>query len=284
MNARCNRRDLFKGAMGVSVAAMGTSPGLVSYAGASPIPAQKTGFGLGLASYSLRKFDLEQVIAMTRRVGLKRIVLKSMHMPLEASDEQVKSMARKVRQGGLDLYGAGVIYMRNESQLHEAFHYAQVAGLKVIVGVPQHELLPLVEKKVKETGVCVAIHNHGPGDDVYPTPASVYARVKTLDKRIGLCMDIGHTQRLGIDPAEAARQCADRLLDVHIKDVSSATAKGSTLEIGRGVIDIPNFLRTLKQIGYARTVGFEYEKDADDPLAGLAESVGYVRGVLDTIG
>ena len=50
-----------------------------------------------------------------------------------------------------------------------------------------------------------------------------------------------------------------------------------------GVIDIPGFLRTLLKIRYAGVVSFEYEKDADDPLAGLAESVGYVKGALAAI-
>ncbi len=55
------------------------------------------------------------------------------------------------------------------------------------------------------------------------------------------------------------------------------------MEIGRGVIDIPRFLRTVKAIGYTGNLSFEYEKDGDDPLPGLAESVGYVRGVLAAI-
>ncbi len=37
---------------------------------------------------------------------------------------------------------------------------------------------------------------------------------------------------------------------------------------------------TLIRIGYSRVVAFEHEKNAEDPLPGLAESVGYVRGVL----
>ncbi len=282
MSTSFNRRGFLQMASGVTLAALSGCNHVRQSAKPSTDKAD-VGFGLGLASYTLRKFDLDQVIAMTQRLGLKRIALKSMHMPLNASDEQLEFMAQKVRQAGLDLYGAGVVYMKNEAQVNEAFHYAQATGLKVIVGVPGHELLPLVEQKVKETDICVAIHNHGPGDKVYPTPASVYDRVKTLDKRIGLCLDIGHTQRLGIDPAEAAKRCEERLLDVHAKDVSASKANGSTVEIGRGVINIPWFLATLKQIGYARTVSFEYEKDANNPMPGLAESVGYVRGVIDTL-
>jgi sugar phosphate isomerase/epimerase len=73
------------------------------------------------------------------------------------------------------------------------------------------------------------------------------------------------------------------LLDVHIKDVSAASKEGRTVEIGRGVIDIPRFLRTLLRLNYKGTVSFEFEKDADDPLPGVAESLGYVRGVLAVI-
>jgi inosose dehydratase len=130
----------------------------------------------------------------------------------------------------------------------------------------------------------VAIHNHGPTDKVYPTPASAYEKIKDLDKRIGLCNDIGHTMRAGIDPAESVEKFADRLLDIHMKDVSAANKDGDAVEVGRGVIDIPKFLKTLIKIEYDGIVSFEYEKDAKDPLPGLSESVGYVKGVLAVIG
>ena len=155
--------------------------------------------------------------------------------------------------------------------------------MTTIIGVPKHELLALVNKKVQEYDIKVAIHNHGPGDKVYPTPRSAYERITELDKRVGLCIDIGHTQRAGEDPSEAAEKFADRLLDVHIKDVSASTVEGKTVEMGRGVIDIPRFVKTLLKINYADVVSFEYEKDEQDPLPGVAESVGYVRGVLATI-
>ncbi|MCK4759177.1 MAG: sugar phosphate isomerase/epimerase, partial [Candidatus Aminicenantes bacterium] len=90
-------------------------------------------------------------------------------------------------------------------------------------------------------------------------------------------------KRCGVDPSGSAWKFADRLLDVHIKDVSAAAEKGTTVEIGRGVIDIPRFVRTLLNLNYKGTASFEFEKDSDDPLPGVAESVGYVRGVLDAL-
>ncbi len=243
----------------------------------------KRQFELGMASYTLRNFKLDDAIAMTKRVGLKNIALKSMHMPMDSTPEQIKAIAAKVREAGLNLYGCGVVYMKNEQQVNQAFEYAKVAGMKTIIGVPGPDLLGLVDRKVKEYDIQVAIHNHGPGDKVYPTPASIIEKVKDLDGRIGLCMDIGHTVRIGENPVRDTLRYAKRLLDVHVKDVTAAEAKGHGVEIGRGVIDIPGFIRALIRTGYKGYVSFEYEKDANDPLAGIAESVGYINGVMAAV-
>ena len=244
------------------------------------VRAAKPQFKLGLASYTLRKFNLDETLAMTKKVGLKYICFKSFHLALDSSDEQIREVVKKVKDAGLILYGGGVISMKNEADVNRAFEYAKAAGMKVIVGSPAPQMLDLIDKKVRQYDIKVAIHNHGPGDKNWPTPDQAYEKVKNYDKRIGFCHDIGHTQRLGIDPVVSTEKVADRLHDVHIKDVTGPTAKDHGCEVGRGVIDIPRFLLTLLKINYAGIVAFEYEKDADDPLAGLAESVGYVKGVL----
>jgi sugar phosphate isomerase/epimerase len=245
--------------------------------------AKKVPFQLGLASYTTRKFTLEQTIEMAVRLDLKNVCLKSFHLPMDATAAECAEAAKKCKDAGLKLYGGGVITMKTEAEVDQAFDYARAAGMDVIVGVPYPEVLPLVDSKVKEYNIRVAIHNHGPGDKMYPTPESAFERVKDLDKRIGLCIDIGHTVRIGADPIADVERFANRLHDVHIKDVSGATKEGETLEIGRGVIDIPAFLKALIRTGYSGVAAFEYEKDADDPLPGLAESVGYIRGVLAAI-
>jgi sugar phosphate isomerase/epimerase len=129
----------------------------------------------------------------------------------------------------------------------------------------------------------VAIHNHGPGDRFFPTPESVYDRVSSLDRRIGLCIDIGHTVRIGADLLGSVRKYGDRLFDLHIKDVTAATPQGAGTPLGRGIIDIPGLVRALVEIKFKGVAAFEYEEQPDDPLAGLAESVGYMRGVIAAI-
>lgn len=242
----------------------------------------RVGFSLGIASYTFRAFPLAQVIQMTQRLGVRNLTLKDMHLPLESSDAEIDSVVGSLKESGIELRGCGVIYMRSEAEVLRAFAYAGRAGTRMIVGVPDPPLLDFTERKVKETGIALAIHNHGPTDQRYPTPESAYRAVRGRDQRMGLCIDVGHTRRSGLDPSVEVERYFDRLLDIHCKDVSAADAKGTTVEIGRGVIDIPGLLMTLVRLNYAGVLHCEHEKDEQDPLAGVSESVGYLRGVLAT--
>lgn len=277
-------RNEFLKVLGLSATASLTSvSGFSASATTDMKKPEKSDLKLGLASYTLRKFSLDEVIDISKRLQLNSIALKSMHMPLDSSAEDIKSMAEKIKSAGLDLYGAGVIYMKTEQEVENAFEYAKNAGLEMIIGVPNHDLLPLVEKKVKDTNIKLAIHNHGPGDDLYSSPNDIHAKIKDLDKRIGFCVDIGHVVRIGQDPVQMIEKYKDRLYDMHIKDMDKAEPKGKAVEIGRGIIDIPKVVKALNKINYQGYVAFEYEKDADNPVPGLAESVGYIRGVMAAV-
>ena len=244
----------------------------------------KIKFRLGVASYTFRSFDRAKTLQMSRRAGLEAICFKDIHLPMDATDEQCAATAEEAKKTDLDLYACGVVYMRSPEDVTNTFQYAKAAGMKTIVAVPQPALLPLVEEKVKATGIYIAIHNHGPGDDVYPTPEVIMEKVGSLDKRIGCCIDVGHTARIGADVIKSLHDYKERIHDVHFNDVTAKTPQGQGCICGRGVLDIPSYLQALIDIGYDRVVSFEYEADGNDPLPGLMESVGYVRGVLRMLG
>ncbi len=243
---------------------------------------EEAGIKLGIASYSLREFSLEETLAMANKLGIDRIALKAFHLPLDASDKEIKAAIQKSKDAGVEVYGGGVIYMKSQKEVDHAFKYAEKAGMEMIIGVPTHELLPYVEEKVKKYDIRLAIHNHGPGDKLYPSAESAYELIKDMDCRMGLCIDIGHTKRINRSPSQDLNDFFDRVFDIHIKDVTKAAHDGRTCEVGRGVIDIPQFLKDVIDSGYSGTVALEYEKDGKDPLPGMAESFGYIRGVLKT--
>jgi len=240
-------------------------------------------FRLGVASYSLRKFSTEQALDMTLRCGVNRITFKNMHLPIESDAKTIIETVELCKQKGMELYGCGVVTMKTKEDVEQVFHYAKTAGMEIIIGVPYPDVLPFVEQKVKEFNIKLAIHNHGPGDDLYPSVESAYLKIRHMDQRMGLCVDIGHTKRLNQDPAMNIQDYFDRIFDIHIKDVTSASEEGDTCIIGRGVINFPTLLKSLKKLRYQGTLALEYEADEDDPLPGMMESLGYVKGILATI-
>jgi sugar phosphate isomerase/epimerase len=238
---------------------------------------------LSIASYTFRAFNLDKTIEMTKRAGIKNICLKSMHMPLDAKPDVLAATAAKIAAAGLTLYGAGVIDMVKETQIKQAFEYGKAAGLRLLVVSPAPEVLPLVEEQVKKYDISVAIHNHGPDDRRFPTPKSAYDAVASLDPRIGLCIDIGHTVRAGADLVDSINRYHDRLFEMHIKDVTEAAKKGRCIQLGRGVIDIVAMIQALLKVGYKGTFSYEWEAEEKDPMPGLCECIGYTKGVLATL-
>ena len=242
------------------------------------------GLKLGMASYTLRKFPLDQAIAMTKQAGLKYINLKDVHLSLKSSREERQEARKKIEAAGLTLMGGGVIYMKNnDEEIRAVFDYAKDSGMPTIVCSPEPEALDSVEKMAKEYDLLIAIHNHGPGDKKYPSPLDVLRLVKDRDPRIGLCMDVGHTVRLGEDPVAEIEQAGSRLHDFHIKDETKAAANGSPTEVGKGVIDIVGVLKALAAAKFPHHIGLEYEANETNPLPGVVESVAYMRGVLAAI-
>jgi sugar phosphate isomerase/epimerase len=239
------------------------------------------GLKMGVASYSLRKFNLDDAIAMTQKLGVKYITLKDCHLSLKSSTEERQTARRKIAVAGLILMGGGVIYLKDdEAEIRNAFEYAKDAGMPTIVASPEPQALGKLDKMVNEYQIRVAIHNHGPGDEKYPAPRDVFNQVKNHDPRIGLCIDIGHTVRIGADPVEAIQKYSSRLYDVHFKDVTAAAPSGEGTELGRGVIDIVGVLKALRAIRYSHHVALEYEINETNPLMGMAECFAYARGVL----
>jgi sugar phosphate isomerase/epimerase len=242
------------------------------------------GLKVGLTSYTLRKFSLDEAIAMTNELGVKYISLKDMHLPFRSTTAERQLAHQKITDAGLILMGGGVIYMKNNpDEIRAFFEYAKDAGMSTIVCSPDPEALDTIEKMAIDYDIRVAIHNHGPGDKKYPSPLDVLRLVKHRDRRMGVCMDVGHTVRLGEDPVVVLRKCGGRLYEFHMKDVTSATPDGKPTEVGKGVIDISAVLRALVKMKYPYHVALEYEANGDAPMPGVKESIVFMRGVLATI-
>jgi len=279
-----SRRSVLKAAaLGAACSAIGPLEPLFA-ATSQNDDKQFHGLRVGVCSYSLRSFPGDQALKDIQRLGVHYLSLKEVHLPLTSTPEQRKQFRQQAEELGLTITSCGVIYMKNdEAQMRQALDYVRDLGASVAVVGVDREMLPLLDKVIRDYQLKAAIHNHGPNDKLFPSPLEVYDAVKGLDRRIGLCMDIGHTFRMHEDLVADVKKTGDRLYSMHFKDLDSDHVDAKGVPVGTGVLPIVPLLRELLRSGYKEEIQLEYEVEAKDPLPGAAESLGFMRGVLQSM-
>jgi sugar phosphate isomerase/epimerase len=282
MDATSRRGFLRNGAVATAAACVLSGRTLSAFQGSG-----KRSWQLGVCSYSFHKFDRAHVIDWVKQLDVTHLNAKdtSDHLP-STSNEAEDAAVAAYKAAGIELTSAGVIYFlkADAADIRAKFEYAKRAGVSTIVGSPTREVLPAIEPFVKEYNMRMAIHNHGPEDKQWPSPLDILAVIEPMDKRIGLCIDLGHTERSGTDPVEAIQKAGPRLFDLHIKDLADLKVKESQVAVGEGKMPVRAIFETLDRIGYKGFVDLEYEIHEDDPMPGMMKSFAYMRKVLAEMG
>ncbi len=242
---------------------------------------------LGICSYSFGKGKLADEIDAIKTAHVRYINIKpEFHLPYDSSPSQIAEIKKLLDDNGLILAGTGATYLLkvDAGEIRQRFEFNKALGSPLIVIGPTVETLPLIEKCVKEYDIKVAVHNHGPSDKHFPTPQSALAAIKGMDPRVGLCMDIGHTMRSGVNPTDAAKLAGARLLDLHTKDVHMAKdGKWMSADCGDGDIDLAGLFRQLRKQGFSGFSNLEYEVSGPGKDLGIQRSMSYLRGVAAAI-
>jgi inosose dehydratase len=128
--------------------------------------------------------------------------------------------------------------------------------------------------------------------------------VRVLDGcGVPLTLDTGHLVVGGTDPAELARQAADRVAHAHLKDVdaglaarvragelgyAAAVRAGMYRPLGRGDVDIAGIVAALEGAGYQGWYVLEQDTvlagPADDPVVDVRASLAFLRDLPDLPG
>jgi hypothetical protein len=99
------RSFLAKSIVGASAVALASSPRDISAGAVKPDGDPFRGLKVGVASYTLREFTLDQAMEMTRKAGVKYITLKDVHLPMKSSREERQAVASKLEAAGFELMG-----------------------------------------------------------------------------------------------------------------------------------------------------------------------------------
>ena len=286
MKNSLSRRDFVRSGALVATAAAASKNAFAAASGRPPAD-EGSAIRLGVASYTFRNFSRAQMIGYLKQLNVLELNAKDVkdHLPMETQEEA--AALADYAAAGIKLHAAGTIYFPKDedADIRNKFEYCRRAGIGVIVaGDPAAETLPRLEKFVKEYDIRLAIHNHGPEDKLWHSPLDVLKAVKSLDPRIGCCIDVGHTVRAGTDVVQAIHEVGARLFNVHMKDLTSFQSKESQVAVGEGIMPLKKIFEALRAIKYKGFVDLEYEVHPDDPMPGAIASFAYLRGVLAGMG
>ncbi len=281
-----SRRKLI-GSGAIAAATFTASRALPGWSQPTPIAGTPSPIKLGLASYTFRNFTRAQLIGYMKQLNILQLNAKDVkdHLPMDPAAE-AQALA-DYTAANIKLHAVGAIYFPkdDDDDIRSKFEYAKRAGVSVIVaGDPAPEILPRIEKFVKEYNFQFAIHNHGPEDKIWHSPLDVLKAVKNMDPRMGCCIDVGHCVRAGTDVVQAIHEVGPRLFDVHMKDLTDFNKKESQVAVGEGIMPVKGIFEALLATKYQGFVDLEYEINGDDPMPGVIESFAYMRGVLAGMG
>jgi sugar phosphate isomerase/epimerase len=285
MQIDTSRRTFLGAAASVAgLAAIGAKPA------SAEIEAEPWGIKLGIATYTFRSFDRAKCIEMLKAVQSPWVGVKDgVHFPFPATPEVLKQARAEFDAAGFKVVSVGNLGFPKDDpdDIRARFEYVKNLGLSQTVCIPTRANIKTVAKFAQEYKIRLAIHNHGPEQKDFPSPQSVLEVIKDMDPLIGLCIDVGHTARTGVDVVESIALAGNRLYEMHVKDLrffkdktTGEKAQASQCDVGEGIMPFPAIFKQLKKMKFQGCVNLEYEINGKDPLPGTLRSVTYMRGVL----
>jgi len=233
------------------------------------------GFNMGLQTYSLRAFDLDQTLGHLKAFGLKFGQFYSKHLQITDDKAKIDGWKEKLKAADVRILSWGVQgFTKNVDATKKAFEFAKAMGFPVYSANPSPDSFESLAGLTQEYGVKIAIHNHGPDDKVYGRLEQVQKAVEKWPVEIGACVDTGHVLRSGEDPVKWIKALGPRVHDVHIKDFSDEKTEHV---LGQGKLDILGVLKALKEVKFQGILALEYEKNEKDPIADIQACLAAVR-------
>ena len=265
---------------------------LLMFAFQSTTHAQNTpeelGWKLCVGSYTFRLFTFTEALKKIDTLGLSYIEMatnQEIGSGIEGTTAYTmdkstqKSLLDLCAKHNIKILSYGVITGKDKDDWESIFKFAQEMKIPTILSEPKFEDLDLVENLAEKYNINVAIHNHAK-PTIYWNPEIVYEVIKNRSDRIGVCADIGHWVRSGLNPIECTRILEGRILEFHFKDMNEVGLDAHNVIWGTGVVDIKGLINEMKRQKFNGPITVEYEYNWENSMPDIQESLTNFRAFL----
>jgi len=237
------------------------------------------GFTVAIQSYSYRNFQpLEKALEQIQMIGVRNVELYRGHLPTTATDAQLKAARNLMEKYRVTPVAFGVErFTKDHEANRRLFTFARNLGVRYLSADPDPDSFDSLDKLVAEFNIGIAIHPHGPsGKQLHRWYSAevIMDAVRNRHRLIGTCLDTGHLIRSAqepfnrkLDPVQQIRHMGARNFGLHLKDHDNKTR--TDVVFGRGVLNVPNILRALRDVKFGGYIAIEYEANPNNPTADI---------------
>jgi sugar phosphate isomerase/epimerase len=253
-----------------------------SLSAATVDPANDWKFGVAL--WTFHTVDFPQSLDKVDSAGLKYIEPNTFH---KAGPELKDSVIGQLSPAGIDKLKSMIakkglicesLYIVGDSTLKSwvrQFDIAKQFGVKYVTTEPPLNMWDQVDSLAGAYGIKVAIHEHWRGFSHYWNPDTTLMALKG-HPNFGVCADLGHWPKSGIDPLDAVKKLSGHIIVVHLKDIAAYNdPKLRDVPVGTGVVKFPEIFVELKKQNFS---GYIYiERDAEDQPSNLPSVIQEIK-------
>lgn len=285
-------RRQFLGAAAAGLA----GPGLAAAGQERPRPLTARdlgGFTVGVQTYTYRNFGLERALGQVRDLGLRYVELYRGHVPVTATDAQIKAFRNLFQRYEITPIAFGVErFTRDHAANRALFQFARRLGVRYLSADPEPDSFESLDRLVGEFEISIAIHPHGPqGQRLHRwySAEEIMRAVRDHNRRIGSCLDTGHLIRSAqapfnrkLDSAAQVRVMGARNFGLHLKDHDNT--RRTDVVFGRGSLEVLSVLRALRAVKFQGYISLEYEANPDNPTPDLRACINVFREAVRRLG
>jgi sugar phosphate isomerase/epimerase len=241
---------------------------------------------MGVALYSFNRFSFADAIDKADKAGVNYVEGFSFHkLGTELNGKSMSSLDKPdiskmqeiLRNKHIEMRSMYVAGAKNEADWRYYFELAKQMKMQYLVAEPEKESWDMLDRLAGEYKIKIAIHEHAKGKSIYWHPDSVLEAMKD-HPNFGVCADLGHWARSGLNPAECLKKLSGHILGVHLKDIDkSGNTEAGDVIVGKGVIDFPSVVAELKRQQFKGIVHMECEHKMENNLAEVIEGIKYFK-------
>ena len=245
----------------------------------------------GVALWTFHTVDFPQSLDKVDSAGLKYIEPNTFH---KAGPELKDSVIGQLSPAGIDKLKSMIakkglicesLYIVGDSTLKSwvrQFDIAKQFGVKYVTTEPPLNMWDQVDSLAGAYGIKVAIHEHWRGFSHYWNPDTTLMALKG-HPNFGVCADLGHWPKSGIDPLDAVKKLSGHIIVIHLKDIAAYNdPKLRDVPVGTGVVKFPEIFAELKKQNFS---GYIYiERDAEDQPSNLPSVIQEIKYYNEQIG